>query len=775
MRIVSFLDQVADTDNLFWAWKKCQRMFYSEKAWFDRIALTEFESHLSDNLADISSSLKRSVYSMQPLRLLMQPKGKDDKGRMQVRQSFWISVRDQVTWTALVNVIGPNIDASMPAWSYGNRLHRSVWFEESAKGARIKRYGWYRHTPELLYRRFPQSWPLFRRHAYLVVSAMSHGKASLDEYEEMLEADNENATPHSMVQPFIQRQFWPTAFREVFWAGVDFERFYPRVNLHTVKQNLLKYSQLNGKHEQDLDQLLSQLLSFPLDLTGWSQMELAPVELDITDTHLRGIPTRLHVAGFLSNVALLEADLRCDELLRKAPHTVAQLRYADDHIVLASSPNALIKWLSTYARVLSECNTGAAFNPKKSNPEDPISTIISGPGFVKGSFHKDVIHDIRMKCRLDPANPTPLMTKTLAMVSGIAATDFMLLQDVERGQYIRDLEHLLLAELDDDEMRRDTRMSFAAARLTHLMRGQVSDHAWEYADLIRDYNKIGKQLQVCLESEQNRKDILTTRLTDIARRMVDIEKLLVDTRTEQTRRLFALLLRAVQENPSKLALWDRVLGSFLLPGLDRQALHSNMRKVLVMLKHVLKDNEQAGRYLRAYTIQQLTGHVLWCCRDLLDRETNIVELRHKSEYLAVLMSDPIAPPRDWRPKFYERNARMTFLVACSATRYALEKGIANSDNQERVDLIRRPVAAMRHRVFPPWDKGFPRWARRYDLSVALLGWWLEHSTTSRFSSLPSAVWNEAVNMSKRDDKHLIPLLSLYPKRLPYEFLKENLD
>jgi hypothetical protein len=90
----------------------------------------------------------------------------------ELRQAFWVSVADQVAWIAVVNVIGPQLEADMPVWSYGNRLYRPAWFEESATHPVLK-IGPFRHSPGLLYRKFQHSWPLYRRHIFLTLRQMS--------------------------------------------------------------------------------------------------------------------------------------------------------------------------------------------------------------------------------------------------------------------------------------------------------------------------------------------------------------------------------------------------------------------------------------------------------------------------------------------------------------------------------------------------------------------------------------------------------------------------
>ena len=72
-------------------------------------------------------------------------------------------------------------------------------------------------------------------------------------------------------------------------------------------------------------------------------------------------------------------------------------------------------------------------------------------------------------CSLDPQFPSPLMTKTLALVSAIARTDFNLLELSELAALTNQLEHLVLVDIPEEEIPQKTRLSFAATRLTRLV------------------------------------------------------------------------------------------------------------------------------------------------------------------------------------------------------------------------------------------------------------------------------------------------------------------
>ncbi len=147
-----FLDQVCDQINLQWAWEKVKRASVPGDIWIDEADLARFEVHLASELESISEDLLRGRYRIAPIRPMAFPKNPDADGNARVRQYFNFSIRDQVVWVAVVNILGPLVDAQMPHWSYGNRLFRSAWIEEGEDGIKRRKIGPYRLSSGRIYR-----------------------------------------------------------------------------------------------------------------------------------------------------------------------------------------------------------------------------------------------------------------------------------------------------------------------------------------------------------------------------------------------------------------------------------------------------------------------------------------------------------------------------------------------------------------------------------------------------------------------------------------------
>lgn len=109
------IEKIIETENLHWAWKKTKKCFQVGDIWYDEIELAAFEANLYEEVEKIKGEIKSGSYILKPIKPLPFPKGCDKETKeARVRQTFEINIRDQVTWMAIVNVIGDSLDSGMP-------------------------------------------------------------------------------------------------------------------------------------------------------------------------------------------------------------------------------------------------------------------------------------------------------------------------------------------------------------------------------------------------------------------------------------------------------------------------------------------------------------------------------------------------------------------------------------------------------------------------------------------------------------------------------------
>ena len=551
-----FLDSVTDQLNLRWAWEKVRHEASPGDIWFDEVELAGFELELERYLQGISEEIGGGRYRLAPLKPLPLPKQADKMGNPRIRQAFQATVRDQVAWTAVVNVVGPYVDVNMPVWSYGNRLYRTIWVEEDPDGVSRRKIGRYRHSSGRLYLPFQQSWPVFRRHVYLSTRAMVNSEAHLPDLDERDQDElelQERLSPDQRC-PFISPDYWrdrrPAAEgqAELYWCSIDLEKFYPSLKLDIIQRNIVE--QLPTEWRAEADHLLKSMLYFTLDLSGWSKTDLQKIDLTSRLKTFSHIPTGLYVAGFLANAGLIRVDQEAEALLQE--HNVAHFRFVDDHVALAYTFDELVDWVSTYKRLLSEKNTGTRINSEKIQPEGLAAMLTKAERLAGGRRAVTLKQAAEKACRLDPKFPSPLMTKTLALVSGIARTDLDLLDSNELATLTDQLEHLLLVELPEEEIPEKTRVSFAATRITWLAERRIANDP-QLISLLSQKQTI----EVQLKKPQN--PLTEKRLREVLKDIVGrIRKETVRSESE-VQAAFQLLRKALRDRPDRIRLWTRAV------------------------------------------------------------------------------------------------------------------------------------------------------------------------------------------------------------------------
>ena len=584
MKDSDLVKDIASIDNLMLAWGKLEGEMLRSDDWRDIIELYAYKFALKDNMIYLRERLLNGTYRMQALRPLPFPKGckRDAEGHVElrVRQYFHVAVEDQLVWIAFFNVIGQYAELKMPGWSFGNRSDVRVWYKEE-EGKRILQVGNYRNSRDRIYKKWGQSWPHYRRLLALTIKMMSvkkaHGgtqplEADLSDEELQLVENNERFDEQKL--PYFEKGYFDVLSGErLFWAGIDLEKFYPNINRNLVVDNL-KRIVYNNRQSDEFWALTNKLLDFKVNVEGFMPEELATMTLDETGLFVNGIPTGLLVAGILANIAMLSIDEQVTDWL-KDNHQVAHFRYVDDHVVLAQSQEALGDWVQRYVELLGK--NGFAVNADKIEP--------NGVGLLLGedSTNKNVCLE-----GLDPAYPSPLMTLTLQKVSQMAEMNTEQLSKTEFDMLFADLQELLVMDIPDQEIKKETRISYAVTMLSRiLVHGDV-----DYEELGRlkqdlrklisdklygkDDKKLNKEqlknkklwLDWFYQDDADPKEYPTTEgiqenvLISVKETISQINAICERSKANQGRKLryiYDLIIKALMEVPERTRVWIRML------------------------------------------------------------------------------------------------------------------------------------------------------------------------------------------------------------------------
>ena len=460
MKPSDLLNDIANLDNLILAWRKVEGEMSRLDDWCDIMEFYAYKFTLKDNLDDLHHRLVEGRFEMQPLRPLPFPKGADSEGNKRVRQFFHVAIEDQLVWIAYCNVIAQYMERQMPGWSFGNRTDIRVWYQNNGNDRKLCA-GNYRNTSGYIYKKWNYSWPRYRKLLSLTIKMMSRNKDAdgtietidFEDYEEQLLKDNQRTDEQHL--DYLDEDYFPlNTEKRLYWAGLDIEKFYPAVNRDLIKENMKKYIYSERQSEGFLS-LTDKLLDFKIDTSDFTIDDLECMNLNEDGSYPKGIPTGLLVGGFLANLALLGIDWKVREWLN-ANHKVAHFRYVDDHVVLAQDKDSLLEWVDKYIALLK--TYGFVINKEKIEPEELVQY-----------YNKKDEEEKPDLSGLDPKYPTPLMTLTLQKVSQLADMNMEQLSKTEFDIVFADLQELLVVDISDQEIKKETRLSFAVTMLTRIL------------------------------------------------------------------------------------------------------------------------------------------------------------------------------------------------------------------------------------------------------------------------------------------------------------------
>ncbi|MFB0872150.1 MULTISPECIES: hypothetical protein [unclassified Sphingobium] len=732
-------------ENLLWAWRKVRRCYRMADGLFDQAEIAAFELNLEAELASIRHDFETGNWRNRPIRLVPQPKKPGKDGKPRLRQYFEVAVRDQVAWIALVNVLGPELDQKMPAWSYGNRLYRAAWYEEeTAEGRHSKlNIGPYRHSAGYLYRHFKHSWPLFRRHISLTARKM---------VGENIEEDDLDAGERLALEQGDRLAYFHPSFSShpasgsdtLYAASLDLSKFYPSVQVTAIQRGFNTLVE-GFADEPRLSALLTTMLRFEVDDEGLDQALKAKVDPIAPVGPFDGIPTGLFVGGFLANVAMLPIDREVEKLLLEH-RDVAHFRFVDDHEFLAYDFDRLLEWMTEYAHLLARHGIGVEIEREKYSPSE-LKWLLH-PDETEAPMALSELRSVAITAAsVDGRKPTQLMTRTLAQVSMLAATDFDLLTDAGRSQRLEQLEWLLLANIPNHEIRGDTRMAFAAARIANLTPALFRPNE----ELLFEH----RRLQAAIRGKATT-DLDPALVKPFLDRIAELEKTEHENWRALVKRHFGLLFEAFATHPDKVRLFTRLLDYCRVTGHDG---FDRVRRW--MADHADDDHKFLQSYLGAMALHVLARHVLTASvalsrPDLLHRERDAARAFLGNLLRADLEAFVPRPSETDRLQRFQWNARRAFeaaLVLGSAEVALTDASLSN-------EMLVRAIGSERAAA--------PIFAVLLDMTGVPLGVWFHwlFATTGAHPMQPPVYWATAAVSYEPSRPEDWNGLRRYPRHLP---------
>lgn len=568
---MSYFDRITSIENLMLAWKKLERSFHHGEVWYDELDLAAFKFRLTENLIRIKNEIENGTYAMEAIvpapypKANEKPKDGEKLGKMRIRQSFQIDIRDQLVWMAITNVIGEVFERLMPAWSYGNRLYVPIWKDPETKQLKV---GYYRSSNPRIYKKWSNSWPLMRKH--ISVSIKQLAKVNLNEDDNSIVEDNNQISDDYFKLPYLTKEYFNNADSKqvLFWTGLDLSKFYEKVDMRRIASMIKdKVKEEDEETTIKLHRLIDSVTNFKVSLYTFDEEKdydaLKDMQLEDYE-NFHGLPTGLEVAGFIANVYMLDIDLAVKrKLATKEFKNLIHFRYVDDHVFIAREPETLYKWVMWYKKLITSAPFGLQVNEDKVEPQE------LGSAYDESKSEDEAVGLIRQFGAISPNYPAPLLTMAMKKVSQIAKQDLSLMTESERGMMFKDLQMLLVSDLPEQEIKHNTRISFATTMLTRMMLSDMVDYNEIYRlrklwvgyvdglnedkfknlkDTYKDYIFNDAQLIMKMEGDAD-----WTYIQEINKELARAEQ----HRKNMVDEIYNLLIRAVNEVPDKPRVWLR--------------------------------------------------------------------------------------------------------------------------------------------------------------------------------------------------------------------------
>lgn len=662
---ISF-SKIYSEENLMWSWNKLMHYYENESDFIPNIEeYYSFNLNIKQNIKNLSNKIKYGKFKTHKIYDMYMPKKFKD-GHPVSRPYYHINIEDQIVWIAVMNIIGPVIDEFMPFWSFGNRLNVPQWIDENNE----RRIGVYRLSSKSLYRPWRNGWSWYRRTVALTCKIMTTEKGKkFNEISGVDEDDERNYNafgtnsnpyiPNYLKIQYFNLDYWAESRENLFYCTLDLEKFYPNVNINLIKQNLSKYLFKNSRIEFDEQEKIEGLIEILLRFNFAKKNKIN-----------KGIPTGLYVAGFLSNIAILDIDKKMDiyrEAKLKEGINIANFRYVDDQIILSNNFIELIKAVKYYEVIIETFGEGLKINKDKYEP-DGIKNIIKMKEFnQEGLLKKKKYLEVFNKSKIDPDLSNPFSTATLKRVSIISKKNINFLDESEKEDVIQELLVLLKSDLDEKEIAPKTKFSWITTLLGKIV-PTMERTSKDKLQLLEDINNLYRNLDKTIKQKSAtdglfKKEIFSKecetsnkQCTLITKKLIEIDeiisKLIKEIKEKETElykyldnnkkfeEIFEYLKKSLDEYYYLPAMWSKVISYCKLTGL------SHVKEIFNIVINLRSRNIIDGEgysYIMVIILQEICNQMISIVRvnnnDLTIRKISDILIKRNKNFMDSILEN----------------------------------------------------------------------------------------------------------------------------------------
>lgn len=366
------------------------------------------------------------------------------------------------------------------------------------------------------------------------------------------------------------------------------------------------------------------------------------------------------------------------------------------------------------------------------------------------------------------------MTQTLTKISNIVKIDFDLLEESERDQIISDIEHLLITDFPDEELRRDTRISFAATMLSRLVPKiqiditelyeidkQKSYKRDEYKSSKEDISKY-KEDSKRYKEIKNQIDQLKSNIKELNDNFKKNKKNFDKKEFISLKHTSKLMLKALRDNYEKPKLWVRAIEFCRKTGINE--IDSIWEIVEELLKAKIINLLTAG-FIYSLLFKTLSFQLILAYKEVSGPNVDPITLKRSKKFLACLLDEKFIESKITLvkkcKKTYERRSFSLFMFTRSVIKYYLN---CSSKNINKSYNLFEYIAN---------DNTCLICKDKY-LFINMI-WWILCIIIDKTSSVPPLIWYDAVkylchNKDIIDSPAGMAIIFLYPQELPAEIV-----
>lgn len=500
------------------AWQKLQTWYQTE--WAPEPEWTRWQQDPWPHMIEVAEALASDSFQCSPMPLVPYPK----KGG-EIRHYVMPTVRDQYAHLIFAVLLAPFIESQLPNVVLGNRWYRGV--RRKYPVGNQKKGKWqslpFSLSDRELFEPYKRAHGLFRRLAAWTAGKFTNGKFDVQRVGDPELHPTPNDFPDSQL-PYISDRFqlFKASDGRLCYARLDLAKAFPSVHRNDVRNALLEivssnitYNQsksysrweINISHSSDIN-LIDLLgpnqnpnilespwhfiagkegenIRFTLALRWMNLLEKATYLTKVMDHDLSdvlspilyedqsknqdtfGLPTGLAVSPILLNVALQKLDINIIDYLEETAESEklkgAYLRFADDIILMAVDEPTLRGCLETIHETLKQYTPyGPELFPK-------INLQKIKPESVKRWFQaQDFASPIQLKMQdfIHEEHRSEFVTDVVQHMSMLAHESIVDRYSQRAFQRINQLQDLARWDIQDLEVRPDTRLSFSVTKLT---------------------------------------------------------------------------------------------------------------------------------------------------------------------------------------------------------------------------------------------------------------------------------------------------------------------